>query len=227
MMAAIDPHRTTAAPGPELWLALPAEGVAPLRRVRQPERRLRDALLARMQRAGLAAAPGAGLTHSAGTIACATTSAGVVGIDLEWLWPRDVLRLARFAFSSDEHRWLASVPSSEQGLAFLALWVLKESAAKALGLPLMTALAQCRFSVAGSHISAQLPRPGAWRARLYAPRPALRLAWLQWQEQSAAMPAGTLSELQCKEWLCEGDLLRPADWPLCAQGHGVCAPTSP
>jgi hypothetical protein len=213
MMAANDPGRTVAHAAPELWLALPTPGAPPRRRARALERPLRDALLARMQSAGLAAAPGAGLTHSGGYVACATPAAGVVGIDLEWLWPRDALRLARFAYSGAEADALAQLHTAQQGAACIELWVLKEAAAKALGLPLLTALAQCCFSVAAGRIEARLPRPGAWRARLYAPQPALRLAWLEWQASEGTEP-------RCREWLADTGELRPAAWALVADGAG-------
>jgi hypothetical protein len=226
MMAAIDRRRTALAAPPELWLAMPREGAAPRRRARAPEQLLRNALLARMQSGGIAAAPGAGLTHSAGYVACATPAAGIVGIDLEWLWPRDVLRLARFAYSAGEAAWLAQQPAAQQGAAFIELWVLKEAAAKALAVPLLAALASCRFSVHDGRISTQLPQPGAWRARLYSPQPQLRLAWLEWRGQPADAGAATVEEVAepcCREWLADTGQLRHAAWPCLAAGSGDSA----
>jgi len=187
-----------------------------MRRARAAEQRLRDALLARMQNAGLAAARGAGLSHSGGHVACGVPAGGRFGVDLEWFAPRRALALAEFAYSAGEAAALAAVPEARRGEAFLDLWVLKEAAAKALGLPLLTALAQCRFSVAQGGISARWP-PGtamAWSASLYAPRPGLRLAWLAFATEGEA--AG--KEPSCHEWIGDEDVLKPVRWECVARG---------
>jgi hypothetical protein len=224
MMAAIGAARIRA---PALWLALPHAPATPVRRSRAAEQRLRDALLARMQREGLAAARGAGLSHSGGHVACGVPARGVVGVDLEWFAPRRVLPLAEFAFSAGETAALAAVPESRRGEAFLDLWVLKEAAAKALGLPLLTALARCQFTVAGSSIEARWPvqpmQLGAvamnWSARLYAPRPGLKLAWLSFASEGEA--AGM--EPNCHEWIGDEDVLKPVRWECVGAGAGNVA----
>ena len=210
-MAANAAPRTGA---PALWHALAHAGALPLRRARAGEQQLRDALLARMQREGLAAARGAGLSHSGGYVACGVPGDGVAGVDLEWHQPRRVQALAGFAYSPREAAALAALPEARRGEAFLDLWVLKEAAAKALGLPLLTALARCCFVVAGARIVAQLPDASlSWRAWLYAPRPGLRLAWL-------GTGAGASGEPQCHEWIAEGDELRAVQWECVASGAG-------
>jgi hypothetical protein len=211
MMAAIAAPRTAA---PALWLALPREGALPQRRARAGEQRLRDALLARMQREGLAATRGAGLSHSGGHVACAVAAGGVAGVDLEWHPPRRAQAVAGFAYSPGEAATLAALPEASCGEAFLDLWVLKEAAAKALGLPLLTALARCCFVVAGGRIVAQWPDASlSWSAWLYAPRPGLRLAWLGVGSSAGLEPL-------CMEWIADVDELRTAQWPLIARGIG-------
>ena len=210
MMAANDASRTGA---PALWLALPQACSPPLRRARAGEQRLRDALLARMQRTGLAAARGAGLSHSGGWVACGVARDGRAGVDLEWHPPRRAQALADFAYSAGEAASLAALAEARRGEAFLDLWVLKEAAAKALGLPLLTALAQCRFSVAGARIGAQFPDASvSWSAWLYAPRPGLRLAWLG--------VGGRHEEPRCMEWIADVDEVRAVPWECVARGSG-------
>lgn len=209
MMAANAAPRTGA---PALWLALPHAGAQPLRRARAGEQLLRDQLLARLQRDGLAAARGAGLSHSGGYVACGVAAGGVVGVDLEWHRPRRALDLACFAYAAGESARIAALPDGERDRAFLDLWVLKEAAAKALGLPLLTALARCGFSVADRRIEAKLPDASlAWSAWLYAPRPGLRLAWL-------GVGSGAGLEPQCCEWVADVDGLRVVRWECVASG---------
>jgi hypothetical protein len=222
MMAAIGATRIGA---PALWLAFPRAAATPVRRSHATEQRLRDALLARMQREGLGAVPGAGLSHSGGHVACGVVAGGRVGVDLEWFAPRRTLALAEFAYSPAETAALAALPEALRGAAFLDLWVLKEASAKALGLPLLTALAQCQFALSGPAIEARWPvqptQPGAaamsWSAWLYAPRPGLRLAWLAFTSEGE--PVG--SEPNCHEWLGDEDVLKPVRWECVARGHGV------
>jgi len=211
MMAANAAPRTGA---PVLWLALPHAGALPVRRARAGEQALRAALLARMQRDGLAAARGAGLSHSGAHVACGVSREGVAGVDLEWHQPRRAQALAEFAYSPGEAATLAALPEERRGEAFLDLWVLKEAAAKALGLPLLTALSRCRFEVEGGRVEAQLPDASlAWSAWLYAPRPGLRLAWLGVANASGAEP-------ECWEWVADVDELRRAEWECVATGAG-------
>jgi phosphopantetheinyl transferase len=59
---------------------------------------------------------------------------------------------------------------------FYELWTLKEAFAKALRLPLVDALRQCRFVDARFDRRADVPTTRHWRATVFAPRPQLRLA---------------------------------------------------
>ena len=93
-------------------------------------------------------------------------------------WPRAsslgwrTLRTARtecaLLASLDDPRELCST--------FYELWTLKEAFGKALQLPLLDALRQCRFVDAGLGRRADVPTDRHWRATVFAPRPQLRLA---------------------------------------------------
>jgi hypothetical protein len=220
IMAAIPPSGT-AAPA-ALWLAHPEGLSGPAFRQRALERCVRDALLARAGGPQGLAGPGAALSHSGSWVACGAGPALQAGVDLEWLRPRAALRLARFSYPAEEADWLAGQPLARRLAAFHELWVLKEAAAKALRLPLFTALAQCRFrSLAGDATSGvavrslqgELPGGVGWRAWLYAPRANLRLAWLSLDREAPA--PSTL------EWQVGTAEPQAADWPLLASGGGV------
>jgi hypothetical protein len=210
------PASPTAVPSPELWLARPPELEGPAFRQRPLERSVRDALLARAGASQGLAGPGPALSHSGGWVACGAGRSLDAGVDLEWLRPRAVLRLARSSYSASEAAWLAGLPMARRVAAFHELWVLKEAAAKALRLPLFTALAQCRFQLSEGDgpgpVTGELPGGAPWRAWLHAPRPSLRLGWLA---LDAALPAPRLLE-----WRVGDADPRPADWPLVASGGG-------
>jgi len=211
---AANPPPGTGVPGPRtpdaLWLARPAGLDGPVFRQRPLERSVRDALLARAGATRGLAGPGAALSHSGSWVACGAGPALAVGVDMEWLRPRAVLRLARFSYSAEEAGWLAGLPIAQRLAAFHELWVLKEAAAKALRLPLLTALAQCRFRLQAGKLSGHLPGGVPWRAWVYAPREALRLAWLS-LEPGALQPLGL-------EWLAGEAEPKAAGWPVVASG---------
>jgi hypothetical protein len=199
-------------PAGELWLARPAGQEGPVFRQRPLERSVRDALLAQAGAARGIAGPGAALSHSGSWVACGAGTDLAAGVDMEWLRPRAVLRLARFSYSADEADWLAALPVAQRVAAFHELWVLKEAAAKVLRLPLFTALAQCRFRLEEGRASGALPGGLPWRAWVYAPREALRLAWLSLAPEAPAP--------RTLEWQVGEAAARPAGWPVVASGSG-------
>ena len=74
--------------------------------------------------------PAISITHAGGYVACAISSSGDVGIDLEAIDPRRKVReVSRRFFSATEADWLAEHPSDR----FFMLWVLKEAYGKATG----------------------------------------------------------------------------------------------
>jgi len=118
------------------------------------------------------------LSHSRGYAALALAPHAVtVGIDLEWMAPREFLGMANIAYSAEECALLASLDDPRDLCStFYELWTLKEAFGKALQLPLVDALRQCRFVDAGLGRRADVPTNRHWRATVFAPRPQLRLA---------------------------------------------------
>lgn len=176
--------------GNETWLASPqaAANFDPLRLVGrdreewatlQTARRRRDWASSRalLSVARVADDQRSSLSHSHGYAALALAPRAVtVGVDVEWLAPREFRGMASVAYSATECALLASLDDPRDLRAtFYELWTLKEAFAKALGLPLVDALRQCRFVDAGLARRADVPTTRHWRATVFAPRPQLRL----------------------------------------------------
>jgi 4'-phosphopantetheinyl transferase len=165
-------------------------------------------LASRALRQRVAPAPGAAtsLSHAAGHAAFAVAPAGSrIGVDLEAVRPRDVLRLARFAFAPAEAAQLETLPGEAALRHFYLLWTLKEACAKALGLPLLAALRECSFISEHQHWRASLPAGDRWSAGVWAPHPGLVLSVV------VLGPAADTAGWCCREWPGA-----PADWPLLA-----------
>ena len=146
-------------------------------------------MFAELRRRGIEASPGPCLSHSGGFAALLTGCRGRAGVDLEWVRPRDVESLADLAYSPEECAWLRGLDPVARQAGFVELWVLKEAAAKALGLDLFTALRRCTFEIRGDGgIEGHLPGAIDCECRLYAPRPALRAAWVELTD-SLMLPA--------------------------------------
>jgi hypothetical protein len=148
------------------------------------------------------------LSHSHGYAAVALAPHSVtVGIDLEWMAPREFLWMANIAYCAAECDLLASLDDPQDLCAtFYELWTLKEAFAKALHLPLVDALRQCRFVDAGLGPRADVPTTQHWRATVYAPRPQLRLAVARIADASAQLDA----PLEAFEW----PQPRRSDWAV-------------
>jgi hypothetical protein len=180
---------------------------------------VRDALFVRLRTLHCMPARGAHMAHSGGVVAYLTGTAGRTGVDLEWIRPRDVRSLARFAFSAGEARAIEDAPADLRLQSFYDLWVLKEAAGKALGLDLFTALAQVQFRVEGGVISGELPGCRAWTAELYAPHPSLRLAIVG----TAPAPGASCGARQphpCVEWHAPTDAWSAGHWSRIAASAG-------
>lgn len=155
----------------------------------------------------------ASLSHSQGWSAALLAPEGLrVGLDLEWLRPRDVLALARHAYDPREVEALEALPEPERALRFHLLWTLKEACAKALGLGLMTATRTCSFSESGGRWTGVIACDGNWAATVYAPRPGAVLAVLQVAHAGQPLPG-----LSCHEW--PEPIAAP--WPLLAEIRSV------
>jgi 4'-phosphopantetheinyl transferase len=137
-------------------------------------------------------------SHSRGYAALALAPRAVtVGIDLEWMAPREFLGMANIAYSADECALLASLDDPRDLCStFYELWTLKEAFGKALQLPLVDALRQCRFVDAGLGRRADVPTNRHWRATVFAPRPQLRLAVARIVDAPAQLDA----PLETFEW---------------------------
>jgi hypothetical protein len=118
------------------------------------------------------------LSHSHGHAAIAFAPAQVaVGVDIEWVAPRNLTGMASTVYTDTECRYLASIEDADQSSAcFYEFWTMKEALAKALRLPLADALRQCRLVDDYGVIRPVLPTANAWRIVVFAPQPRLRLA---------------------------------------------------
>jgi phosphopantetheinyl transferase len=147
-------------------------------------------------------------SHSHGFAALALAPASVtVGVDLEWLAPRDFRALADIAYSADECAHLASLAEpSILGSTFYELWTLKEAFAKALQLHLADALRLCRFIDGSGARRAEIPTAQSWRATIFAPRPQLRLALVRMHDSQASIGEA----VNTMEW----PLPRAREWPI-------------
>lgn len=208
MIAVSTPARTGGCV-PTLWLAMRDRATEWPGRRRAEERSVREGLFSALRAAGSAPQGGAALSNSGGCVAYLDGALAPVGVDLEWLRPRDFVGLARFAYSAVEAHAIAGLPPAERAGAFYDRWVLKEAAAKCLGLGLFDALAQCRFSISGGAIDGRLPGNARFAARVYAPSPGLRLAWLTVDPNRWVEPT-------CMEWSPDSGLASAAEWPVVA-----------
>jgi hypothetical protein len=186
-------------PDTQLWLAPPeAAGRMVPARLSAPERArwqsLRGgrrrveweasrALLQHVGREGVTS-----LSHSAGHAAVLVAPSGVrAGVDLETARPRDVVRLASFCYADSEATDGADLET------FYLRWTLKEAFAKALGLPLASALRTCVFLRRAGGWTAQVPCSEPWRVAVYAPRPDLVMA-------AVVVGLAGPAQWECREW---------------------------
>lgn len=147
------------------------------------------------------------MSHSAEHAALFIAPAGSrIGVDLEINRPRDVLRLARFAFDEREVGALESAAPESQHALFYTLWTLKESFAKALQLNLVDALRHCVFWIDGSgEWRGRVPTDANWSAAVFQPRPEIFVA---------AAQIGANEAMQPNSW--EWPPKQRANWPLMA-----------
>jgi phosphopantetheinyl transferase (holo-ACP synthase) len=189
---------SASAPPVAVWLAGPtarprfdAKSQTPAdqqrwRQIVNPRRRadweVSRALLTHVRKLSGVALPSMGdglsMSHSGGFAAVASSRvARRVGVDLECERPRDVTRLAKFAFSELEHAQLEALTTAEaRAERFYFLWTLKESFAKALSLPLMTSLSRCEFVFVDGAWSASVPTTDSWVARVWRVAPTVVLS---------------------------------------------------
>lgn len=136
------------------------------------------------------------LSHSGTAAALAIAPPGMrVGIDIETIRQREVVRLAELAYVQEETAQLRSMSPAAAAIHFIILWTLKEAFGKALGLPLPDALQQCVFVNAGRQLVARVPTRSMWWAVVFTPRHDLILAAAAVGERPQDGPAWS-----CREW---------------------------
>jgi len=105
------------------------------------------------------------LSHSHGHAACITAPTGwKIGIDVERIQPRDVLRLAAWVCSPAEQHGLAQLPDARKLPYFYALWTLKEAFIKAAGLDFPADMVTVGFTVHATGETHLRAPSGAWQA---------------------------------------------------------------
>ena len=203
----------------QLWLAAPdaaqhfdpaqlsgedRDRLARLRRsTRRQEFAVSRALRAHVQR-GTRQPASESLSHSGGYAALARARPELlVGVDLELHRTRDVLGIARNAFSDSEARALQAVADPERERLFYAMWTIKEALAKALQLNLLEALHSCEVTVDGPTWRTCIPTSAAGCIAVYQPRTDLTLA---------VACIGATVPIESWSWPPR----RPASWPLIA-----------
>jgi len=94
------------------------------------------------------------LSHTRGLVACAVSTAGQVGIDVEAVRPIEAAQIADDFFSPEEQRRLERLGAPAAALRFFDYWTLKEAYAKAIGAGLHLPLNATSFMVDGGTIDA-------------------------------------------------------------------------
>jgi len=210
-----------------VWLALPQSinffdggALSPAERerfaARRSQRRRDEFAVSRALMAQVRTTPDTitSLTHGDGlaALACGPATCGTgsaIGVDLERHRPRDVLALARFAFSAAESAALAALPEAQRTRRFYTLWVIKEALAKALGMPLLETCERCVMTHTSQGWRGTVPTAQPWQLIVFEPEPDL---------SAAVAYIGTEAQLQisCFEW----PPLRNVTWPIAAQARG-------
>lgn len=141
------------------------------------------------------------LSHTAGLVACAVSTDGEVGVDVERVARvGDWRAIATRYFSKAELRAIEAEPQERRPSRFIEIWTLKEAFAKALGLGLSQPLDSSTFLVAADGSVSFEPPAGldrdAWRFSLRAPAPGYRLAVALALRAHAVDPAGVAAGLR-------------------------------
>jgi phosphopantetheinyl transferase (holo-ACP synthase) len=117
------------------------------------------------------------LSHSGGYAALAQVGPELrVGVDIEHHRPRDVVSIARTAFTDSEAEVLECVGDAERERLFYAMWTIKEALAKALQLGLLVALRRCEVAIEAGGWQVRIPAPAGGSVAVYQPRTDLTLA---------------------------------------------------
>ena len=88
--------------------------------------------------------PAVSITHAGDRVACSIAESGDIGIDLEVIDERrDLMKVARKFFSTEESAWLDKQPKDR----FFMLWTLKEAYVKAIGRSIFGSINRLRCKV--------------------------------------------------------------------------------
>jgi len=105
------------------------------------------------------------LSHSGGHAVCASApQGGKLGVDLERVRPREVLRLAEWVCAPAEQEALTGLEGAAQLERFYLLWTLKEAFIKAAGLDFPADMASVGLAFDGKAGWRLRAPPGQWRA---------------------------------------------------------------
>lgn len=117
------------------------------------------------------------LSHSAGhAVVAAAPADSRIGVDLEFIAPRNAEALGQFAYSSAEAHAIRRLDEADRLRHFHLLWVFKEACIKALQLSLTEGLRGCVLRMNHGSWRAELPTDDDWELTIYAPRPDALLA---------------------------------------------------
>ena len=129
------------------------------------------------------------VSHSGDAALIAISERGAVGVDVEVLRPdRDLLAMARLAFTAEETAQLAAVHGEERLRQFYGTWCAKEAAMKADGRGLAMGLARFRVDLSG-------PRPVLAPALTEWQSGGQALSSLRWRLSPVAVPAGLVGTI--------------------------------
>jgi len=207
-------HSDSDAASCALWFAEPAAqdlfdaaSLSAADRARRSLRREREFKVSRALKAFVGAESHTySLSHSADHAALLTAPTGMrVGVDLEALRTRDVLRIARFAFHEEEVAALNAAADGEREEFFYVLWTLKEALGKALQLNLLDSLKQCVFTRDLNGWRGSAPTTEPWSAQVFRAPGNFILA-------AAFVGVSPPPALNRWEWPPQ----RAAEWPLIA-----------
>ncbi|MGP1716161.1 MAG: 4'-phosphopantetheinyl transferase family protein [Methylophilus sp.] len=99
--------------------------------------------------------PAISFSHSGDIVACAWAGKPHVGIDVEYLRPRDWEAVKDLYLHTEERAWVAELPLEDQAFNYYCLWCLKEAFYKCAPADTQVAMTELCFSAA--HVLTQAP----------------------------------------------------------------------
>jgi len=105
------------------------------------------------------------LSHKHGHAVCAVAPAGWrIGVDLERIVPRNVMRLADWVCTPQEQNMLARMDTHRRLAHFYMLWTLKEAFIKAANLAFPADMARVGLAAGEAGVATLRTPPGRWQA---------------------------------------------------------------